>query len=106
MALRRLSRLLAGGGLLAAFVLTSSACVSAGGRVYLRVGPPTPIVEARLVTPGPGYVWLPGFYRWDEYAYVWVPGRWDRPPRAHRAWVPGHWARTRHGWYFVEGHWR
>jgi hypothetical protein len=98
---------------IAALLLTGSltgavACASAAprGRVYLRVGPPAPIVETRIVSPGRGYVWLPGFYRWEGRNYVWTPGRWDRPPRARATWVPAHWARDRRGWYFIDGHWR
>jgi len=76
------------------------------GRVYLRVGPPAPVVERRLVSPGPGFVWIPGFYRVERGAYLWVPGRWDRPPRARAVWVPARWVHDRGGWYVVEGHWR
>jgi hypothetical protein len=97
----------------AVLVLTGSligtvACASAAprGRVYLRVGPPAPIVETRVVSPGPGYVWLPGFYRLEGRNYAWTPGRWDRAPRARAAWVPAHWAHDRRGWYFINGHWR
>ena len=97
--------------LTAAFVITTSllvstACVSASDRVYVRVGPPAPRVEAVLVAPGPRYVWLPGFYRWDGAAYLWVPGRYDLPPRARARWVSPHWEHRRRGWYFVEGRWR
>jgi hypothetical protein len=97
----------------AGLVLTGSligtvACASAAprGRMYLRVGPPAPIVETRVVSPGPGYVWLPGFYRWEGRNYVWIPGRWDRAPRAHARWVPAHWVHDRRGWYMAEGRWR
>lgn len=76
------------------------------GRLYVRVGPPPVVVESRGVAPGPGYVWQPGFYRWDGRAYVWSAGRYERAPRARAVWVPGHWQRDRRGWYFVEGHWR
>ena len=32
---------------------TATACMATpGGRLYVRVGPPTPIVEARIVAPG------------------------------------------------------
>jgi WXXGXW repeat (2 copies) len=88
--------------------LTAAACASAAprGRVYVRVGPPAPIVETRVVSPGPGFVWVPGFYRWQRAGYVWVPGRWDRPPRARAVWVPARWVHARRGWYLVEGHWR
>ena len=92
--------------LLIAGLLSADLACASPGRVYVRVGPPVPVVEARVVAPGPGYVWTEGFYRWDGRAYVWVPGRYVRPPRARAAWVPGHWARERRGWYWVDGHWR
>jgi hypothetical protein len=94
--------------LLTVLLLGSAACASAAprGRVYLRVGPPAPIVETRIVAPGPGYVWVPGFYRWERAGYVWVPGRWDRPPRARAVWVPARWVHNRRGWYVIEGRWR
>lgn len=81
---------------------------SAGTRVYVRLGPPAAVVEVRSVAPGPGYVWVPGYHRWDGAAYVWVPGAWAVPPAAHyHAWVPGHWAHhAHHGYYWVDGHWR
>lgn len=94
-------------GVVLSAALASTACAApVGGRLYVRVGPPAPIVERAVVAPGPGYVWIPGFYRWDGAAYVWVAGRWDRPPRPRARWVAGHWAHERGGWYFIEGHWR
>ena len=93
----------------AALVFTASLCAStacASGRVYVRVGPPVPRVEAVLVSPGPRYVWLPGYYRWDGAAYVWLPGRYELPPRPRAVWVRPHWERERRGWYFIQGHWR
>jgi len=102
----RRASLLSAAFVLAATTLASTACASPRGRVYVRVGPPAPIVEARVIAPGPGYVWLPGYYAWDGRTYAWVGGRWERPIRPRAAWVPGHWVRERRGWYFVEGHWR
>src|SRR5258707_9542429 len=88
----------------------STACaVSAAprGRVYVPVDPPAPIVETRVVAPGPGYVWVPGYHAWDGRAYIWRPGRWDRWPRPNARWVPAHWVHERrNGWYLIEGHWR
>jgi hypothetical protein len=93
----------------AALLLTVfTGCVTpvAAGRVYVRIGPPVPIVEVRGVAPGPGFVWIDGFYRWDAGRYMWMAGRWERPPRAHARWVRGQWHHSRHGWYWVDGHWR
>jgi hypothetical protein len=84
----------------------TSARASPRGRVYLRVGPPAPIVEVRAVAPGPRYVWIDGYHRWNGRGYAWVPGRWAVPPRPRAVWVPARYAHERHGWYFVAGHWR
>jgi len=92
--------------LLALMMLTSLACVSGRERVYVRVGPPAPVVEARVVAPGPGYVWVPGYYAWNGGAYFWTPGRYVMPPRPRAVWVAPHWQQERRGWFFVEGHWR
>jgi len=89
-----------------AMLLAVPACAAPRGRVYVRVGPPSPIVEARIVAPGPGYVWVGGYHRWNAASYVWVPGHWELPPRQRAVWSPGHWVRTRRGWYFEEGRWR
>ena len=74
--------------------------------VYVRIGPPRPLVERRVPAPGPGYVWTPGYHRWDGRAHVWVPGVWVMPPHRRARWAPAHWVHRRQGWFFVEGHWR
>ena len=74
--------------------------------VYVPVAPPPLVVENRAVAPGPGFVWIRGYHVWNGNAYVWTPGRWERVPNGRRDWVPGHWVHARHGWYWVEGHWR
>jgi hypothetical protein len=79
---------------------------SANAQVYVRIGPPPPRHEVVVRQPGPGYVWIAGYHRWDGRAYVWEPGRWERPDRPyHHRWVPGHWRETHHGWMWVDGHW-
>jgi hypothetical protein len=75
-------------------------------QVYVRIGPPRPLVERRVPPPGPGFVWTPGYHRWDGRAYVWMPGAWVRPPRPHALWVAHHWVHRHGGWVMVEGHWR
>jgi hypothetical protein len=85
--------------------LAGTACATSG-RMFVRVGPPAPVVEARVVAPGPGYVWVPGYYAWTGGAYIWRPGVWMRPPHARAVWVQGRWVRERRGWFWAEGHWR
>src|SRR5438128_2596080 len=74
--------------------------------IVVRVAPPRPRYERRVPPPGRGYVWTPGYYRWDGRGHEWVSGAWVRPPRARAHWVQPHWRRRGHEWVFVEGHWR
>ncbi|MBW0001134.1 MAG: YXWGXW repeat-containing protein [Verrucomicrobia bacterium] len=94
---------------LAALITTFSALTITPGRaqVFVRIGPPAPIVE-----PGPpppparGYVWVPGYWHWNGYRYVWRRGRYMYRPRGRGGWVPAHYDRRPGGWVYVPGHWR
>ena len=85
------------------FLLTTGVVFA---EVVVTVRPPAAIVETRPVAPGAGYVWVPGYHRWDGRAYVWAPGAWQRPPRPHARWVAHHWVHRHGGWVMVEGRWR
>ncbi len=89
--------------LLLAFTLLPAASFA---QVYVRVGPPAPVYERRSPRPERGYVWVNGYHRYDDGHYVWVPGRWERPPHEHAVWVRHHWVHRRGGWVLVQGHWR
>jgi len=65
--------------------------VTAWSQVVVQVRPPRSVIERRTPSPGPGYVWTPGYQRWDGNHYSWVPGTWERAPRAHAHWVPNRW---------------
>jgi len=89
------------------FVFASALAFSAAGaEVVIRVAPPREIVETRVPAPSRGHVWIAGYHRWDGHAYVWVPGRWELPPRPHARWVKHHWVHRGGGYVLVEGHWR
>ncbi len=91
--------------LLAAGFAAACVAVPPSGVAYVRVRPPHAVVELRAESPGPGWVWIEGYHRWDGGAYVWVPGRWERAPEGRRHWVRGRW-RSYHGqWYWTDGHW-
>jgi hypothetical protein len=51
-------------------------------------------------------VWIPGYYRWDGRRYVWVGGRYVRPPRPGAVWVAGVWRPERGGQVWHAGYWR
>jgi hypothetical protein len=96
--------------LAAAAVLAAglSACASAPppDAVYVETAPPAMRAETSVVSPGPGYVWVPGWWNWSGGDYVWVTGVWLQPPRPATRWVAPVWRQTSRGWYRVDGHWR
>ncbi len=93
-------------GLLAGFFAAMLSVTAFAADVVVRVSPPHAVVETRPPTPGSGYVWTPGYQRWDGHAYAWNPGTWVKPPHAHAHWVAHHWVHRNGGYVMVEGHWR
>jgi len=73
---------------------------------YVSYGPPAPRYRVIGVAPGPGYVWVNGYWGWRGGRYSWYEGRWARPPLGRTAWVDGDWYRDGRGWRYREGHWR
>jgi hypothetical protein len=86
----------------AAFCLTSMYAAD----VVVKVRPPAMKIEHRSPRPGPNYVWVGGYQRWDGNAYVWEPGRWEVPPHAHAEWVAPRWEHRNGGYVFVAGRWK
>lgn len=88
-------------------VLASAFAVGAAhAQVVVRVGPPAPIVEVVPPAPHPGWVWHPGYHRWDGARYVWVPGEYANPPHPGAIWVAGGWENRHGGYVWREGRWR
>ena len=79
-----------------------------GGAHYYGYGPPPAprVVGAVGYAPGPGYVWIDGFYRPGPSGYVWTAGRWARPPYRGAYWVPGRTYYRGNRPYWQEGYWR
>jgi hypothetical protein len=71
---------------------------------YVVTTQPTTPVFARPVSPGAGYVWIDGDWRWSGNNYVWREGYWGRP-RGHRTWVAGSWYQRNNGWAWRRGRW-
>jgi YXWGXW repeat-containing protein len=62
-----------------------------GVGISVRVGPPPLPIYAQPICPGPGYMWTPGYWGWNEDAgYYWVPGTWVIAP-VGMLWTPGYW---------------
>lgn len=59
--------------------------------ISVRIGPPALPVYAQPICPGPGYMWTPGYWAWnDDAGYYWVPGTWVVAP-VGMLWTPGYW---------------
>ncbi|HVN76440.1 MAG TPA: hypothetical protein VMT19_08995 [Thermoanaerobaculaceae bacterium] len=88
-------------------VMAGAASALAGCAVGLVVPgpPPAPFVEVRAAMPGPGFVWIDGYWGWRS-RWVWTPGTWARPPHPRAVWVPGRWYRHGGGWRWTPGRWR
>jgi WXXGXW repeat (2 copies) len=80
--------------------------MAASAQIHIRIGPPARPHEVIGVAPHPGWVWQPGYHRWEGDHYVWVGGSWAEPPHPHAGWVPGHWDRVHGEYVWREGHWR
>src|ERR1700748_3043139 len=78
-----------------------------GGAVYYASAPPPPLRHEVIgVAPGPGFVWVNGYWGWRGNQHYWVAGSWQRPPRAHAVWVAPRWEPRGNRYYFHEGRWR
>jgi hypothetical protein len=79
---------------------------------------PTPIASVSSAAPPPplpqedqpalsedGSLWTPGYWYWQNQAYVWIPGVWVRPPRFGVLWTPGYWSMAGAVFVFHPGYW-
>jgi WXXGXW repeat (2 copies) len=73
-----------------------------GVGIDIRVAPPPPVVEAP--PPRVGFVWAPGFWRWEGHRHVWVAGHWMHERPGYR-WAPDHWAEHHGRYHYEPGHW-
>jgi WXXGXW repeat (2 copies) len=71
------------------------------------IAPPPLPAYSQPAIPGPGYIWIPGYWAWNGAGYYWVPGYWTTPPAADLLWTPGYWAWNDTGKDFVfnSGYW-
>ncbi len=87
-------RMLVFGILMLAVSVMSLSTISSAGigiGISVRIGPPALPVYAQPICPGPGYLWTPGYWAWnDDGGYYWVPGTWVVAP-VGMLWTPGYW---------------
>jgi len=91
--------------LLALTLLGAPAASSA--EVFLSVAiapPPLPVYEQPLI-PGPGYIWVPGYWAYGPEGYYWVPGTWVFAPYVGALWTPGYWGWDGGYYNWNRGYW-
>lgn len=71
--------------------------------LYVGARPPAARVEV-IPEARPGYVWAPGFWRWEDGRHIWVDGYYQ-PARHGYRWVPDRWEEREHRHYFRPGRW-
>ncbi|MHB8218244.1 MAG: YXWGXW repeat-containing protein [Candidatus Sulfotelmatobacter sp.] len=72
-------------------VLSTPSSAQIGVGISVRIGPPALPIYAQPICPGPGYLWTPGYWAWnDDGGYYWVPGTWVVAPIG-MLWTPGYW---------------
>jgi WXXGXW repeat (2 copies) len=93
----------------AASIVGFSATTQAQLAIDVRVNvapPPLPFYEQPVI-PAEGYLWIPGYWAWDEAAadYYWVPGTWVEPPQPELLWTPAYWGWVDGRYVFFPGYW-
>lgn len=89
--------------LLAMAVFAAGSIFAQGFSVGIRIGPP-PVPRAlhyRPVAPGPGFVWVEGYWYPVGNHYRWHEGYWTRPPYEGATWFGPRYE----GGQFFEGRW-
>jgi len=94
--------------LLFALVVLGAATTSfAQVRIFVSFAPPPLPVYEQPLCPGDGYIWVPGYWAWDDGFgdYYWVPGTWVLAPEVGFLWTPPYWGWSDGGWVFYDGYW-
>jgi hypothetical protein len=71
--------------------------------IGIQIGAPPPprVVRVRPVAPGPGYLWVDGYWYPNGKHYKWHAGYWTLAPYAGASWVAPRWEAG----LFYEGYW-
>jgi hypothetical protein len=79
--------------------------ISVGIGITVGFAPPPLPVYVQPVIPGPGFIWVPGYWAYGDDGYYWVPGTWVEPPTVGLLWTPGYWGWNGGEFVFNEGYW-
>lgn len=95
----RRSLLLSATGLIAACLASPAGAQP----VFIERAPPPPRV-VEVPPPRRGFLWVPGYWRWNGRDHVWVEGRWERERRGYAYNAP-RWEQEGPRWRWVPGGW-
>jgi len=73
--------------------------------VYIQEAPPAAIQEEIGISPGPDYIWVDGYWAWNN-GWGWRRGSWVVKPHHDAVWVRGSWEKHPRGHVWVGGHWK
>lgn len=91
------------GGLLLAVGAVLAPVAGQAAELIIGVAPPAERVEV-IPRARVGYVWSPGYWRWNGHRHVWVNGYYVRE-RTGWHWRPAHWVAYGPRWHYVPGYW-
>ena len=95
--------LILGAAPIGAFVTPAQAQVDVS--ISATIAPPLLPVYAQPAIPGPGYLWIPGYWAWNGSEYFWTPGYWSMPPTVGFYWTPPYWGWLNGAYVFNAGYW-
>lgn len=91
-------------GVVGATALTSK--LNAQITVSINIAPPELPVYVQPMVPAQGYLWIPGYWAYDDMVgYYWVPGYWTLPPAVGYLWTPGYWNFVNGLYVWNRGYW-
>ena len=91
--------------LLCGLIALGSVAMPAAAQITINIGvaPPAPRYEV-VPAPRSGYVWAPGYWRWQDQQHVWAKGRWlEARPGSY--WVADRWEPRDGRHYYAPGRW-
>ena len=93
--------------LVALVVVVASSAAFSQVAISVSFGPPPLPVYEQPMCPGDGYIWVPGYWAWDDDYddYYWVPGTWVEAPEVGYLWTPPWWGWENGVYLFHAGWW-
>ena len=77
---------------------------AAPDEVVVTQDAPAPLYEVVGVAPGPGFIWVGGFWHWDG-RWVWNRGHYARPPHPGARWMGPRYLTRGGARVYVHGYW-